>query len=273
MTQEWLFYSLYPGTSEALDATVGELVAPAVARAGRAAGIDRWFFLRYTDELGPHVRLRFRGAPDAVDRLEAALTPQLADGLAGVASAAGGHVGCHQDIYEPEYDKFGGPDGLAAAERAFEASSALGLVCAARPALAISETRRTLGLWLMERTATDHLERAAAEDLWRYAWWYWSGGEGAAAATRRQRAATNAAASDFTTDLAHDPGLTRALGRYLAAVSEALPGRRNPRARARQCFQHIHLTANRLGLAIADEAALGAALCRVHSVAARESFA
>lgn len=75
-------------------------------------GVDRWFFLRYRDP-APHLRLRFHGT---------GLLPRLGEwhqelrqqGLCGRMVIDG---------YEPEWERYGGPEAMAAAEAAFEADS------------------------------------------------------------------------------------------------------------------------------------------------------
>lgn len=139
-----LFFD-YPGiyTGEC-DEVIAEIVEPFVRRCQREGWIDGWFFIRYSEH-GPHVRLRLHGADDVLDRevwpaLEAfvrerwpnvstetpdvpAMAPYPIDGppepREGPVTVT--HVALIE--YEPETDRYGGPEGVRLAERFFEVSS------------------------------------------------------------------------------------------------------------------------------------------------------
>jgi thiopeptide-type bacteriocin biosynthesis protein len=112
---EWLYLKVYasPGRH-------GELLGrhvPALVRQATAL-TDRWFFMRYRDE-EPHLRVRFHGEP-------AALGPHLLPIVhrwAADLTAAGLISGIVLDTYRPEIDRYGGPELIEAAERAFRADS------------------------------------------------------------------------------------------------------------------------------------------------------
>src|SRR5262249_16643575 len=77
----WLYVKLYGGAAAA-DEVLRDAIAPLVARAGFAAAVDRWFFIRYGDP-DTHLRVRFRGEPAGLAGwvrpvLDAALGPFLA---------------------------------------------------------------------------------------------------------------------------------------------------------------------------------------------------
>ncbi|WP_324604200.1 thiopeptide-type bacteriocin biosynthesis protein [Streptomyces sp. Tu 6176] len=89
-------------------------------RAGRAGGVDRWFFIRYADP-HPHLRLRLHGEPAL---LNGVLLPRLHD-LAGELARAGLARGLRIDGYSPETERYGGAALLEAAEEVFHADSLL----------------------------------------------------------------------------------------------------------------------------------------------------
>ncbi|GIF50410.1 lantibiotic dehydratase [Asanoa ferruginea] len=113
---EWLYAKVYTGARSVpellrdhVDGLL-DLVGPGV--------VDRWFFVRYADPL-PHLRLRMHGEPEA---LWAAALPALREWAAGLRRS--GLVGqVVLDGYDPEIERYGGPDVLAEAERAFHADS------------------------------------------------------------------------------------------------------------------------------------------------------
>jgi thiopeptide-type bacteriocin biosynthesis protein len=121
---EWLYAKLYTGTATA-DQVLREAVAP-VTRAALASGAaQRWFFIRYGDPQW-HLRWRLQGPADrlwseVLPALHSAVAPLLKDGRLWRLQL---------DTYEPEVERYGGPEGIALAERVFQADSeaALALV-------------------------------------------------------------------------------------------------------------------------------------------------
>ncbi|QNE18300.1 lantibiotic dehydratase [Kribbella qitaiheensis] len=86
--------------------------------------VDRWFWLRYDSAAhGPHLRVRFAGEPSL---LSTVVLPALSDRFA--TWMAHGLVGrLVIESYEPETDRYGGPEAIDAAERVFDADSDLAL--------------------------------------------------------------------------------------------------------------------------------------------------
>ncbi len=129
----WVYARLYCGHATA-DRVVSRAhrLSTDLRAAGRA---DQWFFLRYQDGDGYHVRVRVRpagpaarpGVLTAVDALGARLA---AEGLVSRVVL---------DEYVPEVARYGGTEGLRAAEELFTASS--DRVAAALPDLADESAR------------------------------------------------------------------------------------------------------------------------------------
>lgn len=92
------------------DDEIAGIVGPLVDRGRREQWLSSFFFIRYA-ESGPHIRLRMFGE-------EASLLEQA---VPAVESAATGRV--RWVAYEPETSRYGGEHALALAERFFEASS------------------------------------------------------------------------------------------------------------------------------------------------------
>ena len=114
---EWLYVKLYGG-NVVLDEVL-TTVLPALVEASVATGaVSRWFFIRYADPQD-HVRIRFHGAPD---RLQREVLPLLTQTLNPLLSA--GRVWKVQlDTYEREIERYGGVDATIAAEDYFCADS------------------------------------------------------------------------------------------------------------------------------------------------------
>jgi thiopeptide-type bacteriocin biosynthesis protein len=113
----WLYGKLY--TSPAF---ADELLRTVVAPIATNGAVHHWFFLRYADP-DFHLRLRFRGDPDA---LLATVLPSLRAATAP-AFAAGRITRWQLDTYERELDRYGGADGIELAERIFHADSVAAL--------------------------------------------------------------------------------------------------------------------------------------------------
>ena len=119
------------------DRVVLDVAEPFVRRCQREGWIDGHFFIRYS-EYGPHVRLRLHGEKAVLDGtvwpalLEhvRALHPQAQEGRPDVPMYSHPTEGGSSEVthvarveYEPETDRYGGPEGVRLAERFFEHSS------------------------------------------------------------------------------------------------------------------------------------------------------
>lgn len=155
------------------DRFLTEIIAPEVAALHDAGRISNWFFIRYWEN-GPHLRLRLEGIDDAdFAALGGRLREAARAAVAGAAEVAGQYHasmrfdGWHADpsalpwfeqgavheiLYEPEYRRYGGTQGLAVAEAMFNLSSkfalkvvaATGDAWAKREALALRFTAATI---------------------------------------------------------------------------------------------------------------------------------
>ncbi|OLZ65590.1 hypothetical protein AV521_31620 [Streptomyces sp. IMTB 2501] len=80
--------------------------------------VDRWFFIRYRDH-DDHVRLRLHGTPEVLAGAVLLDVHRWARDL----RAHGLIQRLSLDTYTPEYERYGGPEAMAAAERVFHADS------------------------------------------------------------------------------------------------------------------------------------------------------
>jgi thiopeptide-type bacteriocin biosynthesis protein len=114
---EWLYLTVH-GPARGQDDFLRERLPVLVATA-REHGADRWFFLRYTDTHGHHVRLRVHG-----DQARLWSRTAVAIGALLAGWQRDGVVGPHRvDQYDPEIERYGGGASLAAAEHVFQADS------------------------------------------------------------------------------------------------------------------------------------------------------
>jgi thiopeptide-type bacteriocin biosynthesis protein len=217
---EWLYLKLYgprEDEDELLAGPVRELAGAAV-RDGLASG---WFFLRYGDP-DPHLRLRFRGDPG---RLTGRLLPRLLD-WAGALVAAGACDRFAVDTYERELERYGGPEGTAAAEELFAADSrcVAGLLGCLRAGLGLDR----VGLAVV--STDDLLDSLGLDPRQRLAWYARVADRRAAGPEHRRRKAALRPLLADPRHLASLPGGQDALGLLaerraaLAPVAERLAG-------------------------------------------------
>jgi thiopeptide-type bacteriocin biosynthesis protein len=114
---EWLYLRLYTGETAA-DRVLTTEVTPLVRDLTNSRAVDSWFFLRYRDPEF-HLRIRFLGDPA---RLHSTVLPAV--------QAVGADLAEHGlawrielGTYEREVERYGGPQAIGLAERAFHADS------------------------------------------------------------------------------------------------------------------------------------------------------
>jgi thiopeptide-type bacteriocin biosynthesis protein len=114
---EWLFVKLYcPRNLD--DEVISESIHMFAENAVASGLASSWFFVRYSDPEA-HLRIRFRGSPE---RLTAHLYPHICE-WAGRMMSNGFCLKFIFDTYEQEVERFGGPQGMVAAEAIFSADS------------------------------------------------------------------------------------------------------------------------------------------------------
>jgi hypothetical protein len=268
---DWWYVRAYPGPPGAMDAAVRAAVPWLRARA-RELSADRWFFIRYVDAAGYHLRLRLRAAPDALDELHGRLDelwalladlPVAVDEplVAGLGPMTGTDSrGVAASWYAPELRKYGGPAGVALAERVFTDSS--DLVCDLDIAgLARGAQRSALAVAYARALVCAALPAAARERFWAGHRTWWSGhlrevgvaAINAALPTLRDRISRAGA-------VVRDTGVAARLAAHVELTCEVIDRAAAggvPVARDRLLFHHLHMTMNRFGFSPGEEALLG----------------
>ena len=123
-TLDWWYVRAYPGSSHAVDAAAAVLV-PWLREQAAREGAGRWFFMRYLDMTGQHLRLRLQASPESVDRLqgrigdveellralpETGFATRLIEG-ADLAELPGARA-VRPAMFAPEMQKYGGTAGV-----------------------------------------------------------------------------------------------------------------------------------------------------------------
>ena len=289
---EWVYYKVYLGryvdrfdfACAYLARRVREDIAP-----------RHWFFLRYSDGGGPHVRMRWRegrgsrqSQVSTFEALAEALYSELVYAspgtyrplvnLQGIASPAPVHPLAEaiavEAAYEPELDVFLGPAHIDIAHDVFQASSEIALDLLALDANG-SISRKTMAPLLM-RTVADVLldEPDRAPFLGAYQG-YWLARDAIrldhlSGEFERKAMALRNARHPLFPDLDDVSPAARAivsrwretLAHARRAYNGAIPDRR--RFPSNLPFQFMHLMNNRIGINVLDEAYL-ACLVRAYT--------
>ena len=284
---EWIYLKLYLGQAvNKFDVLILETIPKILA----LERFERWFFLRYIDEKGLHLRLRFKVPARRVARLTPSIRALCEVGLEEmlrVASAAyrpmvlppgfdaqrspsaDATVRIVADTYEPELEKFGGLRGMPIAEEVFENSSRVALDILGDEARA-QYSRKTIAPCLMDVVRDEFVPAEDAQRFWRNYSVYWLGGETMAAEDWRTRFFEKGTQLNerqipvvWPADLpARATSLTEQWRQHLRRAARAFArledlGAATPDTLA---FHFIHLMNNRLGLVSLEEAYLAALL-------------
>lgn len=162
-------YARVFAAADSLDALLTGTLATVLAD----TAVSRWFFVRYRDGGGHHLRLRLFGEPNALRgevlaALHAALSPELASGRVSTWDVG---------TYVREVERYGGPAGMVAAEEVFWADSAAAFRVVS--ALAASEAEADKLRWRHALAAAHRLlddfalpleERAVLLRNWTAGW-------------------------------------------------------------------------------------------------------
>jgi len=282
----WLYYTIHPGTADRLDDVVRRIVAPAIDGVRRAGALRRWFFARYIDRHGPHIRLRIKVPAERRDEAHREVAARIERELPAVrplevppllqlterqpephAPSLRWTPRWTTAAYEPEYDKYGGATGVEIAERLFEASSALAVRVVLSGALRRDDRARICLRTMRDLVDAFHRHRDEADAFLANYVWYWSGQERAGAADLRAQIETAGRrdSAQLWTDaaLADEPSLTDMTDQYRLAIERTahdVAGAALPVSATRLCFDYLHMNHNRLGLQPVEEAYLAGLL-------------
>lgn len=285
---QWWYACLYTGGSNATDDVIAGLLPPMLADV-RMSGAQRWFFIRYFDDSGPHLRLRIFGPARALNRLVRSysdvsahldLMRQIERGepvelMKGpkYPGQLRDSVGISPAVYAPEIEKYGGMVGIELAEAFFEFSSELALWAVAqhqkgssRDALAILLLSDSVDSLLTGPTASHwwQRQRVSVDRFWQIHANWWTGaihGDDAfRKLTRNHASAHRESMQDRIAIVAAEPNVLawrqrwfKAIDAYLNDVHDYDVGR----TAQHLVFHQNHMIMNRLGYLPREEALLG----------------
>ncbi|MDF5752171.1 thiopeptide-type bacteriocin biosynthesis protein [Spongiactinospora sp. TRM90649] len=274
--RSWLYCAIYPGAFDRLDGVIQELVAGTRGLVEAGTERNRWFFLRFFDVGGPHVRLRVQGPVGLLDEVHADLVSRFPDFLRKPHTDSGIPVASMPEtsptdyweavdfrLYEPELRRYGGAEGVRVAEDNFMTSSAIALRAVGA---GLGYLQRQALASLTMKSALRHCLPGAEEQFWSKYFWYWTGRDEPFAPAGRTAAAESAARLKPVIGAAGDdlpPPLLADAVRYGGAIrataAEAIAAG-VPLTTWQWVFHLLHLHNNRLGITPGDEAVLAALL-------------
>jgi thiopeptide-type bacteriocin biosynthesis protein len=286
----WIYLKLYLGRSvNRMDRLLIDLSREATIT-GRA---QAWFYIRYVDEHGIHIRLRAKAHAGDEQTLRRNLIDVAARRLGrlhelppgdyfpmvampGFEQAVDQISSAHNDIdvveapYEPEFDKFGSAEAMDIAEGLFHASSII-----ACQVLADEEngkySRKDLVPSLLDETFRAFLPPNKEALFWHEYSYYWLNGKSPAANDWREKfIAKGRSLSDRSIRIVPEEqrfaaGAIEPLRNWRSALTNARTryaalGSRLDASAEVLCFNFAHLMNNRLGLGTLEEAYMGALL-------------
>jgi thiopeptide-type bacteriocin biosynthesis protein len=300
----WIYLKIYLG--EVVD-RMDWMIQEAANLVARRTDIEKWFFLRYLDEDGIHIRLRVLPmTPDAVKTIRIDLIDAIANRLSRINAQPPGdyapmvappgfeaQIGkvtiAHNDVrvgeaaYEPEFDKFGGAPGMPIAETLFWHSSRIAAQIL-RLDTDSALSRKSLVPRLMHETFAAFAPATDAATFWREYSYYWLGARTPAAEDWRERFLEKSGDlrdSGVSALHPHGPDHTAfeaIIADWSTALHEAAAAYRHIAGSTDAdvkdevlIFTFAHLMNNRLGIASLEEAYMGALLereCAPKAVAA-----
>lgn len=270
---DWWYVRAYPGHPDLMDEATRVLVSWLAARAADEDA-SAWFFTRYWDMSGHHLRLRLKCSADGADRIHDRL-PELVQLLHSLGRPVGaerlvpGSVPhglplvkqARSCLYAPELAKYGGSDGVARAEELFTASCRwyndhrLG-------ALDPLFDRSALAVTYMGALVRAALHNGARAEFWTAHRRQWGRQLRMAAPEQEElrRLLSHAAKGTGRATARLDPRLRESLETHIETVVRTLDGAaadRNPVPRSMLLLHYLHMDLNRWGFVPAEESLLG----------------
>lgn len=269
---DWWYACVYPGHADLMD-EASRVFVPWLEEQASRERADRWFFIRYWDSSGHHLRLRLRCSADGVDRLYDR-TPEIVGLLASLggpaphdrllpAAAITGRRGkriVRTRLYAPEVARYGGPQGVDLAEGLFTTSSSW-YAADGLGALAPRFDRAALAVEYMSSLVRTALPAAGQREFWAAHQRHWGWHlqlvvrerEVLRALVDRVRAGVAESGSERVDLL---PGIDHHVGTVLRTLDRAeAAGVTVPRPQL--LLYYLHMDLNRWGFVPAEETLLG----------------
>ncbi len=185
----WLYFKIYVGEAAyAMDSLVTNLLPELVVEARPCY----WFFLRYYDERGPHIRFRLNVPTVGAEVAAAAIERAISDAVKKIHYLPQGvhrplialdlptakrsmyTVGAEKSEYEPEFAKYGGESLIDLAHDAFTISSEVAIAVLAAERVG-TVSRKSLAPILMNAALEAFADEEPAATFWQKYALFWLG--------------------------------------------------------------------------------------------------
>lgn len=269
---DWWYVRAYPGDATLMDEAV-TLLLPWLRDLAAREQADRWFFVRYWDMTGHHLRLRARLSADAADRWHARLNDvadllghlpsrgearRLVQGATPVEIRGGRQV--TTCLYAPELAKYGGERGVAVAEELFTASSSW-IADNSLTKLDQRTERAALAVQFMRDLVKAALPAPEGAAFWAAHRRQWGGHLRMLARDQAELSALLASAASGTGEAGDVASkLGRGVDEHVTSLVAALDraeAESVPVARSVLLLHYLHMEMNRWGFLPAEECVLG----------------
>lgn len=279
---EWLYFKIYPLRLELLDAVICSIVVPACEEVRSCGALASWFYIRFYDESGWHIRLRLKVLASLSERLQTEIQTFIIKMLSQLslsssevleqeeimALKAAPHVSIQ--LYEPEYEKYGGSTGVAIAERLFAASSELAVKYLMYNHSDLNNILFIAIVIMQDMLDVVYKDAQKRRYFLQYYLWYWTNQNQSDSAKMREELKQKALKEKYmhikeTIDLRNGGYIQEMLQEYKHAFAAnvqlcttlMMPHNYSIR---QLCFDQMHLTNNRLGISTSHEGYLAALL-------------
>ncbi len=285
----WLYFKIYPQSSDQLDEVIRCIVSPSVELVRNRLELERWFFIRYMDQRGWHIRLRlcgpfqehkevYQNIGNLIERVLPGLPyqrrPHILPAYLSPPSRLG-EPGYKLSEYHPEYQKYGGKVGTTIAEQLFEASSELA-VQAIMGSPILDLRRVLLSLHLMQVVINSVFTTAEERDHFlKHYHWYWGGqdreeGKALQGTLRRSAHTRRGALIEKLANDLNDPVVQTFIKQYQKAATTMVHSLQEAMDELTEtvdhmCFDYVHMNNNRLGIIPFEESYLSAILLEINA--------
>lgn len=288
---EWHYYKIYVGGNhDALDFVITDCLASALT----LVESGNWFYLRYFDEGGLHLRLRVHLHGGEGSAQEREFYHQLHDGLSllsqrvpstyvplvyfdgysVLSSGEDSSIYCCRDRYIAELDVFGGEHGMPIAEEVFCLSSDIAREVLLRESQAELSRKDSVLPFFVETLQMFLSEDACAEFLERYSTFWLSGnpdiGNYKSAFIDKANAMLDANEAIVPPTQSQHPSMATLITRWHKAMRNARERYKKecplytPMLADTLAFYFAHLMNNRLGFTTLDESYLAILLAKTY---------
>ncbi|WP_176087354.1 thiopeptide-type bacteriocin biosynthesis protein [Virgibacillus dokdonensis] len=282
---EWVYYKIYFPEEKYIDYFVENIMSKLYKELKSNEKVQKWFFIKFIDETGNHIRLRLQVYNEDLDfvcnYIEEDLEKKLPEvlevnittkerilPLEDVENSSGLNDCFYElDIYEPEIEKYGGSIGVTYAEDIFEISSNLTLDFMHY----INKDRidrYTIGLLTMAEFMNTCLEQNKVSSFLMNYISYWIGANYSDKGLMYRDSFLKAGQKRIETTKLIKDSLPEVLIRKIEefakdinkVVERVISDQKVPQPIEELCFHYIHMMNNRLGIWPVEEAYLAALL-------------